>query len=269
MSRWQTRSTKKLLNKHVFILGGTKGIGFAVAEACLESGAKVTILGSTQTTVKIAVAKLRSANPFYAQQINDGVACDLSNPTDIEQDLETAVSSASTSAAPLDHLVQCAGPAHCAMGESLDILSPSQIASLAHWRTVVPVIVAKVAARYLPKDNTLSLVLTGRSPADNPLPGRPLVNYFVAALKGLAKGLALDLKPTRVNIVEPGVVVETGLYDHLSAEERAGLFGYVAAAAPVGKAARPEDVAEAYLWLLKDSNATGVSVMTSGGMLLL
>lgn len=155
------------------------------------------------------------------------------------------------------------------MGESLDILSPSQIASLAHWRTVVPVIVAKVAARYLPKDNTLSLVLTGRSPADNPLPGRPLVNYFVAALKGLAKGLALDLKPTRVNIVEPGVVVETGLYDHLSAEERAGLFGYVAAAAPVGKAARPEDVAEAYLWLLKDSNATGVSVMTSGGMLLL
>lgn len=75
---------QKLQNKHVLVIGGTSGLGFAVAEASLASGAHVTVSSSNPSRVESTVQKLKSSFP---DAIVAGHVCDLSKPT-VEQDIE-------------------------------------------------------------------------------------------------------------------------------------------------------------------------------------
>lgn len=75
---------RKLQNKHVLVIGGTSGIGFAVAEGSLASRASVTVSSSNQSRVDSAVQKLKASFP---QATVAGFTCDLSKPT-VEQDVE-------------------------------------------------------------------------------------------------------------------------------------------------------------------------------------
>lgn len=75
---------QKLQNKHVLVIGGTSGLGFAVAEAALASGAHVTVSSSNPSRVDSAVQKLKSSFPEVAIA---GHVCDLSKPT-VEEDIE-------------------------------------------------------------------------------------------------------------------------------------------------------------------------------------
>ena len=79
----------------------------------------------------------------------------------------------------------------------------------------------------------------------------------------MARNLAIDLKPVRVNLVQPGAV-DTPLW-RMSDEEKERTFGGVRAKAPTGRVAGPEDVAEAYLWLMKDWNVTGTVAASDSG----
>ena len=83
----------------------------------------------------------------------------------------------------------------------------------------------------------------------------------------MTRGLALDLKPIRVNLISPGAV-DTELWSHMSEEEKQGMFKELSKKIPVGKVASVEDVAESYLYLMKDRNITGAMVSTNGGHLL-
>ncbi|KAI0434829.1 NAD(P)-binding protein, partial [Xylaria sp. FL1042] len=136
-------------------------------------------------------------------------------------------------------------------------------------RFLVPVMVGKVAQRHLSMGATegdKSLVLTTGAIASKPLPGWSVIAYFGAGLKGLTRNLALDLSPVRVNAVEPGVV-NTGLWDssYQNVEEREVALNKMCASLPVGRAGAVEEVVEAYMYLLRDSNATGEVVQTRGG----
>ncbi len=93
----------KLLDKHVFVLGGTNGIGHGVAEAYLAAGARFTISGSVEE--------------------------------DFDAVFRGAAAPDTGGFALLDYVVQCAGPAHRIMGELLDELTAAKVALLAHWRT--------------------------------------------------------------------------------------------------------------------------------------
>lgn len=84
----------------------------------------------------------------------------------------------------------------------------------------------------------------------------------------MARNLAVDLKPIRVNVVSPGIV-DTPLWDGpLTPEQKEGMFKAYAAKLPTGRVANAEDIAEAYIYLMKDGNATGRVVTTDSGALL-
>lgn len=86
----------------------------------------------------------------------------------------------------------------------------------------------------------------------------------------MTRNLAFDLKPIRVNLVSPGAV-ETELWDQVTeGDEKAkqAMFAQVAKSAPTGRLAQPEDVAEAYLFLMKDPSVTGTVVDSNSGALL-
>lgn len=80
----------------------------------------------------------------------------------------------------------------------------------------------------------------------------------------MTKALALELKPIRVNLVQPGAV-DTDLWAHMDAEKRKELFGKWENEILTGKVGRPEDVAEAYGYCWRDGNVTAATVQTDGG----
>lgn len=95
-----------------------------------------------------------------------------------------------------------------------------------------------------------------------------MVAGFATGLHGLTRNLALDLKPIRVNLVSPGVV-ETELWDSsFDQEAKKKYLGEVAGQLPTGRIAQPADVAEAYLFLMKDPSVTGTVVDSNSGALL-
>ncbi|KAM6530359.1 hypothetical protein FALCPG4_008484 [Fusarium falciforme] len=74
----------KLQNKSILIVGGTSGIGFAVAEACLEYGAKVVIAGRSQSKLDDALGRLVSTYPEAKDSVRGHVV-------DLKNDIEASV----------------------------------------------------------------------------------------------------------------------------------------------------------------------------------
>lgn len=79
------------------------------------------------------------------------------------------------------------------------------------------------------------------------------------------RALALDLAPIRVNLVSPGTT-DTEMQG--PDEVRAPTMAAAAKTALLGKVGTPEEVGEAYIYLMKDSNNTGTCASSSGGILL-
>ena len=252
---------RKLLDRHVLLIGGSSGIGLAVAQGALASDANVTISSSSQARVDAAVSSL--AARFPARRVR-GVVTDLSRPS-VEADLEALFQAAEAELGTVHHVVYTAADA-LSIG-ALDTVGVEQIHKLVHMRGVAQIMLAKVAARHLPRDNKSCIVYSGGSVASKPDPGWSMLAFAAGGLGALTRGLAVDLAPIRVNIVQAGYV-DTGLWDSMGAEKRAALKTMIEGKMLTGKFAQPEDVAEAYLWLLKDSNVTGTTAATDSGYLI-
>lgn len=98
----------KLQGKRVLILGATSGIGFAVAEGCLEHGATVIISGSNQPNLDKTVQRLKTSYlDISPTQIITHV-CDLSDADALDNNIKSLLSSA-TESGKLNHIVYTAG----------------------------------------------------------------------------------------------------------------------------------------------------------------
>lgn len=253
---------RKLQDKHVLVIGGTSGIGFAVAEGALDAGARVTVSSSNPTRVEAAVQKLRASFPDGTVA---GHACDLSKPT-VEHDLEALFAKLS---APLDHLVYTAGD-NLATGATADMTHEGLLRA-GQVRYFAAALAAKVASRHLRPGPRSSITFTTGVVSQKPRPGWTVAAGYGAGLHGLTRGFALDLRPIRVNLVSPGAVV-TELWDAYlggDADKKQAMLAHVEKTMPTGRLALPEDCAEAYLWLMKDPSVTGTVVNSDSGALLI
>ncbi|KAI9743511.1 MAG: hypothetical protein M1818_002824 [Claussenomyces sp. TS43310] len=248
---------QKLHGKHVIIIGGTSGIGYAVAEASLESGAAVTISSSSESRVQAAIQSLRESYPSGKVT---GYACDLSQPS-LEQDLEALFAKTGR----VNHIVFTAGDKLATAPLQENTLESMHRAG--HIRFFAPLLTAKVGSRYMDASSSSSIVLTTGAVAERPTPQWSIVASYAAGLHGMTRNLALDLKPIRVNLVSPGGV-DTEMWNDLDAEQREALYK-VWADLPTGKVGKAEDVAEAYLWFMKDSNVTGRIAHSDSGVMLI
>ena len=109
-----------------------------------------------------------------------------------------------------------------------------------------------------------SLTLVSGFLSERPSATAVLQGAINAALEALARGLALELAPVRVNVVSPGMI-ETPIWDDLPSESRRGMFETTAGHLPVRKIGQPEDIANAVLFLMTTTYATGSTVRVDGG----
>lgn len=247
--------TSKLYNKHVLIFGGTKGIGRGVAVKAIQDGAKVTVVGSSQATTDEATKEIKSTYP--SAQIS-GVGFDLR-----QDKLEEALEALFQNIGQVHHVVITASnslPGHVSIQKyTLADLQPL------HERLQVMVLLAKVASRHLPLSRYSSLTFTSGSIADQPQPACSVLAFLAQGMVGFIRGLALDMKPVRVNVVEPGYVLDTGLWAVVPVDHVKSLRESLASKNPTGSEGLVEDVAEAYLYLMKDGNCTGETIKSRSG----
>lgn len=233
-------SSTALTGQHVVVIGGTSGIGRAVAEQALAAGARVTVASRTPREVAVdsAAATLETV--------------DLTETGSVEGLFGRLGS--------YDHLVVSAGPG--AMGSVRDLTAaqarPYLDAKFWGYYEAVRAASTTIAA-------TGSITLVGGGASRKHAPGRPMMAAVNAALEAFGKANALDLAPVRVNVVAPGLV-DTPAYAGVPEEIRRGMFTGYGASVPAGRAGTPADVAAAVLFLVTTPWVTGTVLDVDGGV---
>jgi NAD(P)-dependent dehydrogenase (short-subunit alcohol dehydrogenase family) len=252
--------SSKLQAKRIIILGGSAGIGLAVAKGCVESGAHVTISSSRQSRIDSAINTILETYPSASGRVQ-GHACDLSTG-DVEKNLETLFEKVGE----VDHIVYTAGDSLDTT--PLEAVTLERLHTAGQIRAFAALLTAKIGSKYLTKSSTCSITFSTGSIAEKPIPGGwAMLALFGAGLIGLTRQLALDLAPIRVNIVAPGVL-DTELWAGMPQHQKEAVMKSHAEKMPTRQIGLVEDVAEAYLYLLRDANATGSVVHSNSGVLL-
>jgi NAD(P)-dependent dehydrogenase (short-subunit alcohol dehydrogenase family) len=259
----------RLTDSHVFVFGGTSGIGYAVANMALSNGAQVTISGSTQSKVDAKVEQLRSLYPNIPGSSVAGFACDLLDAANLEGNLKAVFDKATQGGQKkIDHIAFTAGD-QMKLPTTSDFTADGIHESLT-VRLVVPALIAKLltTGNYMPVSDGSSFTLTTGSNTKKPFPGWTCAALVGGAIEGLTRGLAVDMKPIRINLVNPGAIhteLLQGILDHMG-EEGAEMMKKQNSL--TGTFGQPEDIAEAYGYIMKDRFANGSEVTSDGGRLL-
>lgn len=256
----------KLLGKRILVLGGTSGIGFSVAEGCLEHGANIIISGSSEESIQRSIDRLRSSYPAAGPEQIGGYACNLADIPNLETNIKGLLDKA-TVAGKLDHIAFTAGDIPATL--PITDISVTDIPPAMSIRLYGALIVAKFIPRFMEVSSGSSLTLTGGATVDKPRPAWSLTVAVGGALEALTRALTVDLQPIRVNLVSPGFV-HTGRFGRVvdTAEKLEAFLVSAKKGTTTGEVGRPEDVAEAYLYTMKDRSITGEVIRSNGGKLL-
>jgi len=235
-----------LADTMVVILGGSSGIGLATARAAKDAGAAVVITG--RDSHKLAAARAT---------LGAGARAEVLDVTD-----EAGTRDFFASLDALDHLFITAGTVVLDTHLAPDTAALAPALDTRFWGAVFA---AKYAAPKMCAGGSITFMsgTAGR----RPLPGAVIATASCGAVDSLARALALDLAPLRVNSIQPGYV-DTPLFDALLGAEREAVLAAAGARLPVQRIGRPEEIADAVLFLMRNGYVTGINLIVDGGGVL-
>ncbi len=236
-----------LHNKRVVILGGSSGIGLAVAKQAASQGAELVIASSNAERVQKAVEKLGGNAQGHTLDLTD----------------ESAVENFFAKLGAFDHLVFTAGDGLRLQDlAATDLQQARRAFELRYWAVLAAV---KYGSTNIRKGG--SIVLTTGVAGQRPHKGWVVAASVCGAIEALTRALALELAPIRANAVSPGVV-RTNLWQNMTAAERERLYESVGSSLPVGRVGEAHDIAQAYLFLMQEEFSTGQTLVVDGGTVL-
>lgn len=146
----------------------------------------------------------------------------------------------------------------------LEQLTYQKIIQAGEVRFTSAILASKFAQPRLNKGG--AIILTTGSISAHPRPDWAAVAGYAGGLISLGRQLAYDLSKysIRVNVVSPGPV-ETELWSGMPEETRKGFLKAAGEGSLTHKVGQPEEVAQTYLGLLKDTNITGETLFTDAG----
>ena len=229
-----------LAGKKVVVVGGSSGIGLSTAELAKREGAEVIIAS-------------RNADRLNAVAVTLGAKA---MPADVTSD--NSVEDLFRACGPVDHVVVTAaqlrtGPFKTVAME--DVRATMEAKFWGAWR------VAR-SAEIRPGG---SLTLVSGFLSIRPRPNSAIIGAANGALEALARSLALELAPVRVNAVSPGII-DTPIRAAMPEAARRDMLAKVAASLPVGRVG--EDIARQILAFMTIGFATGSIVYLDGGALV-
>jgi 3-hydroxybutyrate dehydrogenase len=255
-------NARPLAGKHALVTGGARGIGAAIARQLLEAGARVSLVGRSESALAAAVAELRGCGDV------DGFAADVAQGDSVKRAFDLARARFGS----IDILVNNAGQAASAPFLKTDeaiwqqMLAVNLTGTFLCTREALPDMLAAKWGRVVNVASTAGLT------------GYGYVAAYCAAkhgVIGLTRSLALEVatKGITVNAVCPGytetdivkdavanIVAKTG-----RTEEQA--HAELAAGNPQKRLVQPIEVAGTVAWLCMPTSGAmnGQSLAVAGG----
>jgi NAD(P)-dependent dehydrogenase (short-subunit alcohol dehydrogenase family) len=233
----------QLKGKTVVVVGGSSGIGYSTAQLAKAEGADVVIASRNAERLKTAAAKLSVK----------AIAADVTS--------DDSVANLFRECGPADHVVVTAAQLRSGPFKSVsmdDVRGTMEGKFWGAWR------VARAAD--IRAGGTLTLVSGFLS--IRPRPNAAIIGAANGALESLARSLAIDLAPVRVNCVSPGLI-DTPIRAAMPEAARREMLEKAAASLPVRRVGEGEDIARQIFVFMTNGFMTGSIVYLDGGGLLI
>lgn len=235
-----------LVDKKIIVVGGSSGIGLAVAAAALESGAKVVIVGRSAEKLQAAQQTLNAEDRVA------GLVADMTREAEVGRMFEAV--------GAFDHLISTAGT--LPPGDPIESTDMDTIRSFVDNKLIGAVMLAKHAVRTLQTGGSMTFT-SGINKDKPPIPGGAVVSAIAGSFTYFVRALALELAPTRANVVSPGWV-DTPMWDVLG-DAKPGFFTDMASRLPSRSIPTAAAVAAAYVYLMESDFTTGETLRIDGG----
>ncbi len=230
--------TSSLNGKTIIVIGGSSGIGAAVAKAAVARGAQVVLAGR----------RLASSNENGLRS----EPVDVTDAASLQRLFETV--------GRFDHLVYTSGPSVRAKTlVETDLDEAQENFNVKLWGSLRAI---QHALPYLDEQGSISL--TSGQLGRKLVPGQFIKVGINAATEAVGKQLAKELAPRRVNVICPGVI-DTPAYAGLAEEQRLAMFAKAGGALPVGRVGQADEVAAGYVLAMENGFMTGAVIDIDGG----
>jgi 3-oxoacyl-[acyl-carrier protein] reductase len=236
--------------RHAVITGGATGLGYAIAQRMLASGASVTLWDRDTSALSKACAELGSQAHGVTMDVGDHAS------------VVAAVSQTLKQSPAIDALVNCAG----ITGPNTKVWSYP----VADWQQVMQVNLnglfycCREVTPHMRERNYGRIVNIASVAGKDGNPNASAYSASKAAVMALTKSLGKELADTgiRVNCVTPAAV-KTAIFDQMTPEHIAFMLSKI----PMGRFGTPEEVASMVSWLCTEdcSFSTGAVFDLSGG----
>jgi NAD(P)-dependent dehydrogenase (short-subunit alcohol dehydrogenase family) len=245
--------TQQFEGKSALVTGGGSGIGRASALALAAEGALVTVTGRTAQTLEETVRLVEAAGGSARYVIGD--------MTD-EAQIEHAVQAATADVGRLDIALNNAG--YDGEYQLTQDYSTEMLDHMIALNVRGMFLSMKYELRHMVAQGSGVIVNMASGAGLIGVPGFSGYTATKAAEIAMTKSSSLEAAPhgIRINAVCPGLV-DTPMIAALDAEVRASL----SASHPLGRIARPEEIADAVVWLASDKSSfvTGIALPIDGG----
>ena len=237
---------KELQGQTVVVIGGTSGIGLETARQAGAAGAELVLVARAPERLE-GVARELKARQTAAFDVND-----LGRLERFFKDLST----------PVDHIMLTAGgPAY------MPLSSMNLDDARKHFDQRLSAVLGTALFSRGKVRPGGSLLFIGGTGARRPGAGLAIATTLTAAIPALAANLALELAPTRVNVIAPGFV-DTPLSATLLGDQIDARRQQLRETLPIGRVVSPADVAALAIGVMRNGAITGATLDIDGGQQL-
>lgn len=236
------------MSRLAVVCGGSRGIGKAVSRLLAERGCRLAIISRSKDAAEATVASLHGDNHV-------AFSCDVSIEPEVQKTFETI----QKTCGKITYLVNAAGINRDSL---LLRTKPEDMVSLLHTNLLGSMLTCRAALRSMMTVQGASIVNIGSVVGLKGNAGQCVYSACKAGLEGFTRSLAKEVasRSVRVNLLAPGFI-HTDMTAALK-EDDGGRY------IPLGRFGKPEEVAQAALFLLESPYVTGQVLVVDGGLQL-
>ncbi|KAG0008215.1 hypothetical protein BGZ80_003689, partial [Entomortierella chlamydospora] len=226
--------------------GGTRGIGLSTAKLFALNGSRVVILGRDQDRINHVLEKELVPISSSPSEGHMGFKCDVSRQVDIEHTIKEV-----SKIAPVDHLVMSAGISRDSLLMAHSLQDMEEVINTNLMGTIW---VNKAVAKGMMRRKKGAIINISSVVGVQGNIGQTIYSASKAAIIGFSKSLSRELgsRGITVNVIAPGYI-DTDMTSSISEDRKKDII----AKTSLGRLGKPEDIAEAALFLAQAKFITG------------